>query len=95
MFPDHRHPAPGGYPVVREVAHGGEQVRAERVIRPAARPDGGQDAGERLGHDVVGHVGRHHRQRQPARGGSVLDVQLLVASARAGAVRRIVAGLRE
>jgi hypothetical protein len=89
QVPDHRHPAPGGYPVVRQVAHGREQVRAERVIGSAARPDGGQHAGERLGHDVVGHVGRHHRQRQPARGGGVPDVQLPVGSADPGVVRRL------
>ena len=40
QVPDHRHPAPGGYPVVRQVAHGREQMGGTRD-RPAARLDGG------------------------------------------------------
>ena len=56
----------------------GEQIRAERMIRTAARTDGGQHPGEGLGHDVIGHVGRDHGQREPTRVRCVLDVKVFV-----------------
>lgn len=72
-----------GAPLRGDVAHRGQEVRAEAHDGTLTAPDRGEDAGEGLGDDVVGVEGCE-RARDGVRGGGMAQPQLAVG---AGVVR--------